>query len=313
MEQSFPQGDRSGDDHFREEPRTEYQKRLDSGEDPRTVFEDFCRDTQVSLLGFAQQKVKSFADAEEIVQEVLLKVSRNLDKMAVPSWIYTVASHQATDRYRREQARGLGKNRPFDLEEADRQAEREAERHMRRFEGLVETWVDNVEPALLYLRILAARGTLLAEQLADYWHEVAEGVTQKELATLRGLTQGRISQRKAEVGRHVRVSLYLCEILGLVRQPHRETEIRSHLDLFDLATGLTTRDRDLLRQAGGAVHRDSLGRPVLEVDAAEAAIRALLASLDELHEAESRYAAAIPNPAPHCIAAPCALHTAARD
>jgi RNA polymerase sigma factor (sigma-70 family) len=313
MEQSFPQGDRSGDDDFREEPRTEYQKRLDSGEDPRTVFEDFCRDAQASLLGFAKRKDNSFADAEEIVQDVLLKVSRNLDKMAVRPWIRTVAANRVADWYRRELPRGLGKNRPIDLEETERQAEREAERHVRPFESLVETWVDSVEPALVYLRTLVARGTLLAEQLADYWSEVAEGVTQKELAALRGLTQGRISQRKAEVGRHVRVSLYLCEILGLVRQPHREAEIRSHLDLFDLATGLTTRDRDLLREAGGAVHRDSLGLPVLEADAAEAAIRALLAGVDELHEAESRYAAAIPNPAPHCIAAPCALHTAARD
>jgi len=240
-------------------------------------------------------------------------MSRNLDKMAVRPWIYKVASRQAIDWYRRQVTLGLGKNLPSGLDAVEQEAEREAERHMRRFEDLVETWVDSVEPALLYLRILVARGTLLAEQLADYWSEVAEGVTQKELAALRGLTQGRISQRKAEVGRHVRVSLYLCEILGLVRQPHREAEIRSHLDLFDLATGLTTRDRDLLREAGGAVHRDSLGLPVLEVDAAEAAIRALLAGLDELHEAESRYAAAIPNPAPHCIAAPCALHTAARD
>src|SRR5215469_9659284 len=122
MEQSFPQGDRSGDDHFREGPRTEYQKRLESGEDPRTIFEDFCRDTQVSLLGFAKQKVKSLAAAEEIVQEVLLKVSRNLDKMAVPPWIYTVASNEATNWYRREDARGLKKDRPFDLDEVERQA-----------------------------------------------------------------------------------------------------------------------------------------------------------------------------------------------
>lgn len=313
MEESFPQGDRSGDDHFPEEPRTEYQKRLKSGEEPRAIFEDFCRDTQASLFGFARRKVNNIAAAEEIVQEVLLKMSRNLDKLAAQPWIYTVARNEVATWYRREAARGLDKDRPFDIEEIERQAEREAERHMRPFEYLVETWVDSVEPVLLYLRILVTRGTLLADQLADYWYEVAEGVTQKEVAARRGLTQGRISQRKAEVGRHVRVSLYLCEILGLVRQPHREAEIRSHLDLFDLATGLTTRDRDLLRQAGGAVHRDSLGLPVLEVDAAEAAIQALLASLDELHEAESRYAAAIPNPAPNCIAAPCALHTATRD
>ena len=46
---------------------------------------------------------------------------------------------------------------------------------------------------------------------------------------------------------------------------------------------------------------------------AEAAIQAdSNSTLDDLHEAESRYAAAIPNPTPHCIGTPCAVHTPSR-
>ena len=33
-------------------------------------------------------------------------------------------------------------------------------------------------------------------------------------------------------------------------------------------------------------------------------------TLRELHEAESKYAAALPNPTPHCIESPCVIHTA---
>ncbi|HJY94732.1 MAG TPA: hypothetical protein VJ371_07235, partial [Streptosporangiaceae bacterium] len=67
---------------------------------------------------------------------------------------------------------------------------------------------------------------------------------------------------------------------------------------------------------GGAVRRDSLGLPYLLPKDAEQAIQARpdgrSASLRELHGAESKYAAVIPNPTPHCIESPCAVHTASR-
>ena len=111
----------------------------------------------------------------------------------------------------------------------------------------------------------------------------------------------------------MRIALYLSEILGLVKAPQREAEIRSHLELLDLAAALTAAERGLLRHAGGAVRHDPLGQPYLLPKDAERAIQGRAgrsASLHDLHGAESTYAAAIPNRTPHCIESPCAVHTA---
>jgi DNA-directed RNA polymerase specialized sigma24 family protein len=316
MEQSFPQGDRSGDDHFREAPRTEYQKRLESGEDARSILTELYRDTQSRIFRLARGSVRNAADADEIVQEVFVKMQVHFTDMITREplwpWIRTVTINALRDWARRRAARGGDRNRSLDLGEIATQAEREAERRMIRFEDTVETWVDGVELLIAYMLALAARGTLTAGHLADFYYEVAEGVTQRELAIDRRVKQSAMAHRKRAVMENVRIAIYLCEILGLVRPPWRQAEIRAHLDLFDLSIGLTATDRELLRQAGMAVSRGPLGRPVLRPEAAEAAIHGLLAGLGELHEAETRYAAAIPNPAPDCIAAPCALHTAAR-
>jgi hypothetical protein len=72
----------------------------------------------------------------------------------------------------------------------------------------------------------------------------------------------------------VRIALYLSEILGPVKAPQREAEIRSYLELLDLAAALTAADRTLLRHAGGAVRRDPLGQPYLLPKDAERAIQA---------------------------------------
>lgn len=314
MEQSFPQGDRSGDDHHREEPRTEYQKRLDSGEDARTILTELYLDTKPRVYRLAYGSVRNAADADEIVQEVFIKMQVHFTDMVTREplwpWIRTVTINTLRDWARRSAVRG-GRHRSLDLDEIVTQADREAERRMIRFEDMVETWVDGVEPLIAYMQALEAKGTLTAEYLADFYYEVAEGLTQRELAIEHGVKQPAIALRKRAVMRNVRIAIYLCEILGLVRPPRRQAEIRAHLDLFDESIDLTATDRELLRQAGMAVSRGPLGRPVLRPDNAAAAIQGLLAGLGELHEAETRYAAAIPNPAPDCVAAPCALHTAA--
>jgi hypothetical protein len=100
----------------------------------------------------------------------------------------------------------------------------------------------------------------------------------------------------------------------VVRPPYREAEIREHLDRFDRAFRLTEADRVILRRAGSAVRGGPDGQPVLTPEAATEAIRdssaGRVVTLAELHDSESAYAATIPNPAPHCIATPCAVHTA---
>jgi hypothetical protein len=228
----------------------------------------------------------------------------------VEAWIFTVAHHEVANWYR-DQAKG---DLPAEAEILERDAAGELQ--ARSFEEEVETWVGSSRPLLIYMRSLVAAGWIRARDLDAYWLGTVEELPQRKLADEFGVTQGRISQLKSEVSRKVRIALYLGEILGTVRAPYRETAIRSHLELLDLAVRLTARDRELLRFAGAVVRRDVLGQPVLLPKDAEAAIQALPGdlkpALHDLHGAESTYASAIPNPAPRCIESPCAVHMASR-
>jgi RNA polymerase sigma factor (sigma-70 family) len=307
MDQSFQQEEFPGDP-----PRTELQRRIDRGEDPRAILEELCRVFQPRLYRFAYGHLRDVHDAYDVVQTVFVKMQLAFDKMIarepVQAWIFKVGHNEVANVYRDKTKREL----PADAEilELDAAGELQAQS----FEEEVETWVGSARPVLLYLRSMVAEGWISARDLNAYWLGTVEEVPQRRLAPELGVTQGRISQLKTEVGRKVRIALYIGEILGTVRFPHRESVIRSHLLLLDLAASLTPRDRELLRSAGGAVRRDVLGQPVLRPQDAEAAIRALPGepkpTLHDLHDAESAYAGAIPNPAPRCIESPCPVHTA---
>ncbi len=56
------------------------------------------------LLGYIKSKVKSSEDAEDILQNVFIKISSNLDKLAeevkLKNWIYTITRNAIIDYYR---------------------------------------------------------------------------------------------------------------------------------------------------------------------------------------------------------------------
>jgi len=312
MDQSFPRPDYSG-----EQPRTELQKRVDGGESQRTILTELYGRWQGPLYRFVRKLVRNTRDAEDVVQEVFLKMNASFDSMIarepVEAWILTVARHEVVNLYRKWGKTPL----PAELETLEQDLSGHDWSYgslPRDVEAEAERWVDRVGLVAAHLRVLVARGSISSTQLADYWREVAEGMTQQELAELGGVHQSRISQRKSGLVKEIRTALYLCIILGVVRPPYREAEIREHLDRFDVAFSLTEPDRVLLRRAGSAVRGGSDGQPVLTREDARAAIQDSSAGrvvpLEELHDSESVYAAAIPNPAPHCIATPCAVHTA---
>jgi RNA polymerase sigma-70 factor, ECF subfamily len=297
-------------------PRTALQQRVDQGEEQRVILEELYRSMQVSLRARANRWLKDARLAEDLVQAVFLKMHIHFAEMIarepVEPWVLRVARNQFLDWERRRRARG-GNDL---LAEPDPQEEPDERSAPPTVENQVEMWVGTVEPLLVHLRALVATGLLSEAHLRAFWYGVAEGVTQQELARDLGVSQGQISNLKTELQDRVRGSFYLCEILGLVRPPHREAAIRSHLGLAQLATGLTADDRILLWRAGSAVRMDHDWRPELRPKDARAAIEKLprrTATLDDLHQSESAYAAAIPNPTPRCIANPCALHTAADD
>jgi RNA polymerase sigma factor (sigma-70 family) len=309
MDQSFPQRD------FPREPEhTRFQRHADRGEQ-RAILDELYRDMQGQLYAQAYASLRDAHLARDHVQEVFLKMYVGFESLvahqSARAWIITASKNELVDRYRENKRKGF--DLPADFEQL---LERDlAERSWtNRFEERVDRWVSIIEPVIVYLRTIVAKGWLRETDLDAYWHGAVAGVTQRELADRSGLTQGRISQRRSDVTHHVRAAFYFCEILGIVRPPHHEAEIRSHLDLVDLAASLTAEDRVLLRRAGDAVRLDPLYQPVLSPKDATAAIQdreaGRVIELHELHDAESRYAAAIPNPTPHCIESPCAVHTA---
>src|SRR5687767_3966871 len=57
-----------------------------------------------SLLAFIRSKIKSKEDAEDILQNVFIKISSNVDKLSedekLKSWIFTITRNAITDYYR---------------------------------------------------------------------------------------------------------------------------------------------------------------------------------------------------------------------
>jgi DNA-directed RNA polymerase specialized sigma24 family protein len=298
---------------YSEEPlRTELQKRVDNGESPRAILEELYRRLQGRLFVFLRKSMRNTADVEDVVAEVFLKMQRHFEDMirreSVDGWILKVAYHERANFYRK------AKEWPVDPEIvgqdwAERNADQMAESHE------VAAQTDTGERVRAHLVVLTERGSISRADLADFWDQVVMEVPQSEVASRRGVGQPRISQRKTAVSREVRISFYLCYVLGTVRPPYRAAVIHEHLDIFDLDPGpLKDADRKLLRRAGSAVSAGPDREVVLRREDAKAAIEdprtGPAANLEELHDAESVYAVAIGNPAPHCIARPCSCHKA---
>jgi DNA-directed RNA polymerase specialized sigma24 family protein len=241
---------------------------------------------------------------------VFLKMQLHFDDMirrkSVDGWIFKVAYHERANFYRKAKESTVDPE-IIGQDWSERSADETAGPHE------VAEHIETGEQVRAHLVVLAERGSISKADLADYWAQVVMEVTQTEVACTRGVGQPRISQRKTAVSKELRISFYLCYVLGTVRPPYRAVVIREHLDIFDLDPGpLKDVDRELLRRAGSAVSRDPDGEVVLPYEDAKAAIEnprtGPAATLEELHDAESVYAVAIGNPAPRCIARPCSGH-----
>ncbi len=261
-----------------EPPRTELQKRVDSGEPARSIISELYRAQQIRLLAYVRKWIKNSYDAEDVVQRVFEKMLINFEVMIarepVEAWIFTVARNEAFDHLRRS-----GREVPAELEILAEEwqapgSDQEAAQH-----------IDTAGRVRAHLRALAGRGSISRADLHDYWQHVVMEMTQRELGTDRGVTQSRVAQKEKATSIKVRVSLYLCHVLGAVRLPYRIAAISEHLDIFDLDPGpLNDSDRELLRRAGSAVTRGMDDVVVLRREDAKAAIEP--ATLGELHDAE---------------------------
>jgi RNA polymerase sigma-70 factor, ECF subfamily len=91
--------------------------------DSQGVWEDF----HGRLRSFVSRRVKQPADVDDVVQEVFLRIHRNLstvkDEARLPAWIFKIASNAIVDYFRKNARSMEGLAEDFDLPAATEQPE----------------------------------------------------------------------------------------------------------------------------------------------------------------------------------------------
>jgi len=148
-------------------------------------------DHHQSLLARARRILRSDADAEDVVQEVLLTVLRGPDVVAgverVLGWLMTLVQRRAVDLVRRESRR---RRAEADDEVAALLDPAEAE--------------DPEASEAAVQAIAAALGELPPEQVAAFVGNALEGRTFRELAAESGTPPGTLMARKKRAADHIR-------------------------------------------------------------------------------------------------------------
>ena len=91
--------------------------------DSQSVWEDF----HGRLRSFVSRRVKQPADAEDVVQEIFLRIHRNLstvkDEARLPAWIFKIARNAIVDYFRKNARSAEGLAEDFDLPAPTEQSE----------------------------------------------------------------------------------------------------------------------------------------------------------------------------------------------
>jgi RNA polymerase sigma factor (sigma-70 family) len=267
----------------------------------RERFRALCQQVRPVAYRIAMARLRNAADADDVTQQVLLAFHTHFEELSrrdeVISWVIRVAKQDAIDLLRR---RGRELLTP-DI------GDREAAPALAPDDDAA--WAAAVIIMVrLYLLVLRKRGDLKDKHVRA-WFQLTGGANQEQLAAEFGVTQPAISQWKGRVDTTVRAAIYVCELLGTVRPPQEARAVGSHLALLDRSVKLTKTERSLLRAVGGnALRLRKDVTPYLNPDRADAVLTSFPATRGDLHEAESKYAEAIPNRHPTCILAPCPLH-----
>jgi RNA polymerase sigma-70 factor (ECF subfamily) len=147
------------------------------------------RELQVRVLGFVSRRVRSREDAEDITQEVMLRIHRHsadlehVERMG--AWVHRIAANAIADHYRRPARRELPSGQAGDVPEA----------------GVDPAWEEPDSDTLR--RELSACLAPLLEHLPPIYREALEltefdGISQVEAAERLGLS---VSGMKARVQR----------------------------------------------------------------------------------------------------------------
>jgi RNA polymerase sigma-70 factor (ECF subfamily) len=178
------------------------------------------RELNERVLGYVRRRVHSREDAEDVAQEVMLRIHRHsadiehVDRMA--AWVYRIAANAIADHYRRPARREVPSGQAADVPERD-----------------VAPPADGVaEPSTAELRReLSQCLAPLIDRLAPAYREAIEltefgGVSQVEAAARLGLSVPGMKARVQRARRQLRELLLECCHVELDRR-RAVTEVKS--------------------------------------------------------------------------------------
>ena len=155
------------------------------------------------LLGFIARRVRSREDAEDILQEVMLRIHRHSGDLEhtdrVAGWVYRIATNSIADHYRRPARRELPTGHAADVPDADAAAP--------------ETWA-RPEPGELRAELAACLAPLTARLPTIYRAalEITEfqEISQVDAAAQLGLSVSGMKARVQRGRRQLKVLLLDC-------------------------------------------------------------------------------------------------------
>ena len=164
------------------------------------------------LRAFIAKRVANEADADDVVQDVWLKMQRGLDRLQdqsrLISWIYQIARHAIIDHYRvpgrwREMSAGLA---------ADLEA----------YQTLPTRQTMREDPGLLRAELAGCLRPIIERLSEEYRQAVVlvdlKGLTQKEAATQLGLSLSGMKSRVQRGRRQLKGMLEACCTIELDRR-----------------------------------------------------------------------------------------------
>lgn len=142
----------------------------------RTSFEILAQRYQVPLLRFVDQRIHSTADAEDIVQDTLVRAYRRIDRYRdtwrFSTWIFTIA-HRLAISHMRSAGRRESHREDAAQHDASRSVPREPGRDLMDRESRQRFWE-------------MAQGALTEEQFAAVWLFYVEEMNAKDIALVLG-------------------------------------------------------------------------------------------------------------------------------
>lgn len=173
------------------------------------VVTEIWQQVHDSLRAFIAKRVANEAEAEDILQEIFLRIHRRLDSVNDPrrlvSWVYQITRHAIIDHYR---ANGKRMERPVGLA-GELEALPSSASHN-------ETAEDSGEPRA---ELAGCLRPMIAQLPQDYREAVTlvelDGLTQQEAATRMGLSLSGMKSRVQRGRRRLKQMLDDCCLIHL--------------------------------------------------------------------------------------------------